>query len=144
MDKRPKKIVDRGNDPIMVVEGFEEIYVRDISKHKQILQQTQMEILSFREAVSHEVKRKKYYLSLIGGGKFNDESLKKSIDMINVNIKHLSDKVKISQDKIDHNTLIVETLSDQLVEYRTNLVKLSEYRKKELDATRDRLGKHAG
>lgn len=129
--RRPRKTVNRPLGPIMVVEGIEEVIKKDLGTHKIILERTNIEILSFRTAVSTEVKKKKHYLSLIGGGKFNDDALRTSIDQMNVNITHLSNKVKLSQDKIKHETLIVDTLTEQLDNQYKDLEILSEYRKNE-------------
>ena len=120
----------RSTEVNVVIEGIEKVIKRDLEKHKMILERTKLESLAFKAAVSNEIKRKKYYKSLLGGGKFNDESLRNSIDMINVNIRHMSDNVKISNEKIEHNSLIVDTLTKQLEEQYAALKFLSEYRDK--------------
>ena len=98
----------------IVIKGMEVIIKRDLEKHKALLERSNMDMLSFKGAVSHEIKKKKYYKSLLGGGKYDDEALATSMDMIAINIRHLSDKVKLSQDAIDHHRLIVDTLTKQL------------------------------
>ena len=130
------------DNPLIVIEGMEPIIQKDLDKHKAILEQTQTELGVFRQAVSHEVKKKKYYKSLIGGKKYNDDSLRKSIGDININIRHMSDKAKLAQDKIAFETNIVDTLTTQLGEYRESIKKLAEYRMKQAarDAINDRLG----
>jgi hypothetical protein len=122
---------NRSNEPVMVVEGMEDIIKKDLGAHKIILERTQQELLAYRNAVSGEIQKKKYYLALIGGEKFNDEALKSSINDINVNIKHMSDKVKLSKDKIEHETLIVDTLTEQLANQNHNLEVLAKHRLRE-------------
>jgi hypothetical protein len=122
---------NRSNEPVMVVEGMEDIIKKDLGAHKIILERTQQELLAYRNAVSGEIQKKKYYLTLIGGDKFNDNSLRNSINDINVNIKHMSDKVKLSKDKIEHETLIVDTLTEQLANQNHNLEVLAKHRLRE-------------
>jgi hypothetical protein len=137
-------VANRNNEPVMVIEGLEDILIKDIAKHKEIVERTENELISFRKAVSHEVKRKKHYRKLIGGGKYNDESLQKSIDMMGINITHLSNRVKETTEKRDFNKNIVDTLSKNLEDHRNGLKILAEHRKRELDAATNRLGKPAG
>jgi len=121
-------------EPRVVIEGLEEIIERDLEKNKVLLEQTQKELLAYKGARAHEIQRKKYYASLIGGGKFNDESLRVSMDDIAINIRHLSDKIKLAQEKIEHHTLIVDTLTEQRKAQYEALSALSLYRKDQLDA----------
>ena len=107
----------------IVIKGIEVVIKRDLEKHKTLLERSAIEMLSFKEAVSHEIKKKKHYKSLLGEGKYNDDSLVKSMDMIAINIRHLSDKVKLSQDSIDHHRLIVDTLTKQLEAQNESLAK---------------------
>ena len=125
----------RAVGPIVVVDGMEKVIKKDLQRHKDILERTYREIISYREARSHEVKKKKHYNSLIGNSKYNDDALRESIKQININIQHFSNKVKLSQDKIDHETLIVDTLSAQLEEQERLLKVLAEHRKKEANAS---------
>ncbi len=118
----------------IVVEGMEEIIERDLEKHQVLLGQAKTELLSFKEARVHEIKRKKYYNSLIGGDKFDDDALRKSMEQSAVNIRHLSDKVKLATEKIEHHTLIVDTLAAQLKDQYKALAALSKNRKDQLDA----------
>jgi len=104
----------------MVIKGIDKVIKRDLGKHKALLQQAKLSLLSFREAVSHQVKKKKHYLALVGKGKFDDQSLKQSVGMINVDIRAMSDKAKLANDEIAHHTLIVDTLTQQLDEYYAN------------------------
>lgn len=109
------------NTPHIVVEGIEELIGRDLEKSKSIIEITKREQFSYKAAVSHEIKKKRYYISLIGGDKFNDDALRKSISDINVNITHMQNKVKATQDKIAHYTTIVDTLTVQLAEQMDKL-----------------------
>jgi len=142
IDPKGRSFIDRkdaGAEPIMVVEGMEDVIKLDLEKHKEILARTKLELQAYKNARAHEIKRKKHYKSLIGGGKYNDEALKKSIQDINVNITHMSNKVKLAEDKIQHNTLIVDTLSKQLEDQYKGLATLAEHRKRTIDALSDRL-----
>lgn len=106
--------------PKIVIRGIDKVIKRDLGKHRELLQQSKLSLLSFREAVSHQIKKKKHYLSLIGEGKFNDDSLRESVDTINVDIRAMSDKAKLADEEISHHTLIVDTLANQLKEYYEN------------------------
>ena len=117
-------------EPVRIVtEGIEVVIERDLLMHKGLLAQTKLEIDSFRNSRAHEVKRKKHYRSLIGGGKYNDDSLRSSMGSIAVNIRHFDDKVKLFEEKMAHHTVIVDTLSEQLVAQRAGLDYLARYRK---------------
>ena len=116
----------------LVVEGIEDIIKRDLVNHKSLLERTKLELLSFRQARSHEIKKKKHYVSLIGDGKYDDDSLRKSIKDMNVNIRHMSDKADLAEKKIQHHTLIVDTLTENLKKQNEGLKRLAENRKKEL------------
>lgn len=119
------------NQPVVVIDGLEKIIKRDLEKHKGLLVQSKSELDAFKISLSHQVKKKKYYGSLIGGGRYSDEALKKSMTMIAVDIRHISDKVKLSQDAIEHHTLIVDTLTKQLEEQYKGLKVLAAHRRKE-------------
>jgi hypothetical protein len=108
----------RGADaPIIIIEGIEEIPKRDLAKHKMLVVRTRTERDAYAKARSHEVRKKKHYRKLIGGGKFNDDALRASIQQIIINIRHFSDKVKASEEKLVHHQLIVETLTRQLEQH---------------------------
>ena len=123
------------NTPHVVVVGMEEIIKKDLENHKQLLERTIQERLAFRQGVSNQVKRKKHYKSLIGGGKYNDKALRREIDEMNINIRHLSDKAKLASEKIDHHQLIVDTLTQQLEDQMEGLRILAEDRKREKNAS---------
>ena len=104
-------------EPEVFIKGIDVVIRLDLGKHKELLAHTKVELVAFREAVTHESARKRYYYRLIGGGKFNDESLRRSVEDIRINIRHLSDKVTFSEEKIEHHQLIVDTLTTQLKDY---------------------------
>lgn len=139
--RKPSKLNDRSSDPLIVIEGIEDVIRKDRDKHKEILKRTKLEIIAYRDAVSVEVRKRKHYKTLIGGGKYNDKSLEESREQMSINIRHLQDKVKLSQDKITHETLIVDTLTEQLDNQYKKLKVLAEHRKKEQDAASSRLDK---
>lgn len=113
----------------IVVEGMEDIIERDLEKHKAILERARADQLAFRSARSHEIQKKKNWTSKIGGGKFDDDALRESIKLINVNIRHFSDKEKLAQDLIDFETNIVDTLTEQLANQHRGLDDLAKYRR---------------
>ena len=100
--------------PMVVIDGIKELIERDLENHKMMLERTKGELLSFREGRSHEIKKKKHYKSLIGGGKYNDDSLRTSMDEIAMNIRHMSDKCELAEEKIKHHQMIVDTLTEQV------------------------------
>lgn len=104
-------------EPVVRIKGMDKVIKLDLEKHKDLVKRSKLELDSYRESVSHLVKRKKHYKSLINGGKYNDESLRESMKMIAIDIQAMSNKVKLSQDAIDHHTLIVDTLTTQLDDY---------------------------
>ncbi len=104
-------------EPEIFVKGIDKVIKLDLGKHKELLVQTNAELLAFLEARDHESARKRHYFHLIGGEKYDDDALKRSVADIRINIRHLDDKAKLSRDKIEHHTLIVDTLTEQLQEY---------------------------
>ena len=115
-------------EPEIVIEGIEEVIKNDLKKHQGILERSKLELISYKNARSHEIKKKKHYKSLIGGEKYNDGALKNSMDQIAVNIRHMSDKVGLTEEAIKHHTGIVDTLTEQLENQYKGLKTLSEYR----------------
>lgn len=116
--------------PSIVIEGIEEVIKRDLSKHKMLLERSKIELIQYRQARTHEIKKKKHYRGLIGKGKYDDDSLEKSIGDIRTNIRHFSDKIKLTNDAIDHHTQIVETLTAQLEDQNNKLKDLATFRSK--------------
>ena len=103
--------------PEIFIEGIDEVIKKDLGRHREILARTHLEKQAYQEAVTHESARKRHYYRQVGKGKYNDEALLRSVEDIRINIRHLSDKVKLSDKKIEHETLIVDTLTAQLKEY---------------------------
>ena len=124
---------DRRLEPEIFIEGIDKVIKLDLGKHKEMLAQAQVDLESFNIAVAHESGRKRHYYRLIGGGKFNDDSLRSAVKDIRINIRHLSDKAKLARDKIEHETLIVDTLTAQLNEYNSVAVRVAG----QLDASRN-------
>ena len=117
MPQEPKIRFTGRSDPVIRIKGIDKVIKLDLEKHKDLLERSKLELDSYRESVSHLIKRKKHYKSLLNGSKYSDEALRESMGMIAVDIRAMSDKVKLSQDAIDHHTLIVDTLSRQLDDY---------------------------
>lgn len=118
-------------EPLIVIQGLEDVIRKDLKKHKVLLERSKADLDAFKLAVSYQVKKKKYYKSLLGGGKYNDESLRESMTMIGVDLRHMSDKVKLAEEAMEHHKLIVDTLSAQLDDQYKNLKILAEHRGKE-------------
>lgn len=108
------------NERWIFIRGLDKILERDIAKHKGLLVRSKEELNSYKKSVSQLVKRKKHYRGLVGNSKYKDEALEKSIDMIVIDLRGMNDKVKLSGDAIEHHQMIVDKLSGQLVEYRSN------------------------
>jgi hypothetical protein len=117
-------------EPVIVIAGLEVVIKRDLEKHKLLLIQSKADLDTFRLALSHQIKKKKYYVSQIGGGKYSDVALQKSIVMIGVDIRHMSDKVKLSEEALAHHSLIVDILTAQLADQYKNLKILTEFRER--------------
>lgn len=117
-------------DPQIVVEGIEDIIKRDLDEAKAVVVSAELELASFRQARSHVIKRKKHYRTLIGGGKYDDESLRTAMDGMAIDIRHLSDKEKLHREKIAHYTGIIDTLTDQLANQHIGLRALERQRRK--------------
>ena len=109
---KPRRI-----EPEVFIEGIDVVIRLDLGKHKELLAQTQAELISFRAARDHESARKRHYYRLIGGDRYDDDALKRSVEDIRLNIRHLSDKANLAEEKAEHHTLIVDTLTAQLVDY---------------------------
>ena len=113
----------------VVIVGIEDVIKRDLVKHRGYLDQAQTELLAYKQARVVEVDKKKHYRKQIGGGKYNDDSLRKAMSNIAINIRHMDDKIKLTDDRIEHETLIVDTLAGQLAEQEKSLERLAEYRR---------------
>lgn len=115
------------NRPNIFIRGIDKVIKKDLQKHKDLNARCKQNLDAYRTAVSHQVKKKKHYKSLIGGGKFDDDALRDSMDMISIDIRHHSDKVHQTQEEMKHHTLIIDTLSKQLEEYNSNKQSIDEY-----------------
>jgi len=102
------------SEPLVVIDGILQVIERDLENHKILLERTKLELDSFRQARSHEIRKKKHYKSLIGGEKFDDASLRNSMNDIAINIRHFSDKCTMAEEKIKHHQKIVDTLTEQV------------------------------
>lgn len=118
---------ERRIQPEVFIEGIDVVIKLDLGKHKELLAQTRAELMSFREARDHESARKRHYYRLIGGGKYSDTALMRSVKDIRINVRHLADKAKLAEDKIEHHTLIVDTLTAQLKEYDKTYASLNRH-----------------
>ena len=107
--------------PKIVIQGIEDVIKRDLDKHKSLLERSRTELLAFKRARSHEIKKKRAWNGHIGGGKYNDESLRVSLKQINVNIRHFSDKATMAEANIAEHTRIVDHLTAQLSEQERDL-----------------------
>jgi len=111
--------------PKIVIKGIDVVIKRDLSRHKGMLERSKLDLQSFRQSRSHEIKKKKHYRKLIEEGKYNKKAMERSIVEISINIRHMSDKCKLSQDAIEHHTMIVDNLATQLEQYNKDIVELS-------------------
>ena len=102
------------------IRGIDKILERDIAKHNSLLVRSKEELYSYRNSVSQLIRRKKHYRGLVGSSKYDDKALEKSIDMIVIDLRSMSDKAKLSRDAVEHHQTIVDTLTKKLVEYRAN------------------------
>lgn len=109
------------SNPEIFTEGIDVVIKRDLDKHKSLLEMAQTSLLTFKTSVSYEVGKKRRYLELINQGEYNEDSMRNSVEDININIRHMSDKAKLAQDEIEHHTLIVDTLTEQLQDYNDAL-----------------------
>ena len=109
--------------PEVITIGIDKVIEIDLGKHKAQLEQSKQRLLAYREAQSHQVQKKRHYAKLIGGGTFDDDALKASITMINTDVRAMADKCRVSEEEIAHHSLIVDTLTEQLVNYHKTIEK---------------------
>lgn len=114
------------DSPQIFILGIDVVIERDLNKHKSLLERAKHSLISFKTAVSHQVKKKKYYAGLLAdpAQKYDKRAMKKSLKDINIDIRAMSDKVQITQEEIAHHTLIVDTLTEQLADYNKQLREL--------------------
>lgn len=117
-------------EPEIVIEGIEVVIRRDLAKHRELRDRAQQDIQAFRAARIHEIKKKKFYVAHKDDKKYNKRAMSRAIKDININIRHWSDKVGLSEESLAHHTLIVDTLTEQLARQELDLKKLARFRKK--------------
>jgi hypothetical protein len=122
-------------EPEIVIEGIEEVIKKDLKKFQGLLEKDKLDLIAYKNARSHEIQKKKKWKSLIGGKKYNDDALRDSMDQIAINIRHMSDKIDLTNKAIKHHTEIVDTLTEQLENQYKGLKVLAEYRKEHKDAS---------
>lgn len=116
-------------NPDIVIEGMEEIINRDLLKFQEVLKQKNVELLAYREARAYLVKRKKEYTKLLeGDNKYKKDSLNNALDMMVIDIRQISDKIKLTEEAIEHYKLVVDTLTEQKKAQDLGLKRLNEYR----------------
>lgn len=113
-------------DPKIFVRGIDKVIKKDLVKHQALLVRSKQELDAYKQARAHLIQRKKHYRSLKGGGKFDDKALQTSIDGMAIDLRHMSDKVDLSNKAIAHHTLIVDTLSLQLENYNNTLLEIAD------------------
>lgn len=107
------------------VKGIDVIIRRDLDKHKDLLDRDNLNIQAFHEARSTEINRKRFYGEQKGKRNYDDEAMDKAIEQMNENIKNLSIKIALCEESKKTNTQIVDTLSNQLVEYEKGIKELA-------------------
>jgi len=115
-------------DPVIVLEGMEDVLEMDLKKHLGVVKRTKAELAAYRDARVHERRKRKHYDGLIGKGKYKDDALRRAQKQMDINIRHFSDKVKLSEEKIAHHQEIVDRLKEQLVAQYRGLKLLKEHR----------------
>lgn len=121
-------------DPQIVIEGMEEILERDLAKHEGTVENAQRELEAYREGRAYEVRKKKHYRSLVNAGKYDQKAMESAIEQIDINLRHMADKVKLSKERIAHHQEIVDKLKEELANQYRGLKHLEEQRK---DGTAD-------
>ncbi len=103
--------------PWIFIKGIDKVIKLDLGKNKALLERFRREEEAYKQSISGLIQKKRYYKGLIGGGKFNDESLRESIKMMNVDISDMNNKVNATQQMIAFHKEIVDTLTTQLLDY---------------------------
>jgi len=115
-------------DPQIVIEGIEDVLEMDLAKNKGIVVQAEVELDAFRIAREHEKRKKSHWSTLIGGEKYNDTSLGQAVKQCEINMRHLSDKMKLARERIAHHSEIVQRLEAELKNQYKGLKALKEQR----------------
>ncbi len=93
------------------IEGLDVIIRRDLEKHTALLEQNNINIQTFRVAQSSEIQKKRFYGEQKGQRKYRDSDMDKAIFQMSTNIKHISNRIKITVQLKKENTVIVDTLT---------------------------------
>ena len=115
----------------VVIEGLEEILKRDLLEHEALLDRTKTELAAYQAAHIYEKNKKKHYEQLLANGKFKLGPMTVALKGIDINIRHMKDKMQLSRDKIEHEVLIVNTLKEQLENQNNGLARLAESRRRD-------------
>ena len=112
-------MLDKRGD--IFIEGLDVIIRRDLNKHKSLLEVNILNIHSLQATRASEIDRKRFYGEQKGKRRYRDDEMDKAIEQMNKNIAHLSIKIKFTKDQRDQNTIIVDTLTEQLNGYELGL-----------------------
>lgn len=112
------------------VEGIDVIIRRDLEKHKSLLEQNILDIQAFQRTRASEIGRKRFYGEQKGKKRYRDEEMDKAIQQMNNNIEHLSERIKFTENLKKENTVIVDTLTEQLIEYDIGIRKMARHKSK--------------
>lgn len=107
------------------VKGIDVIIKRDLDKHKSLLEKNNLDIQAFQTAIASEIGRKRFYGEQKGNRRYRDEDMDRAIEQMNKNIAHLSIRIKLAEDLRVQNTLIVDTLTEQLKQYNLGMKELT-------------------
>ena len=108
------------------VKGINVIIKRDLEKHKALLEYNDLNIQALQRARATEIARKRYYGEQKGKRRYRDKDMDIAIEQMNKNIRHLSARIKITEELKKENTIIVDTLSEQLKSYNSTIEKIAE------------------
>lgn len=103
--------------PKVFLEGIDVVIKRDLAKHKGEKARRGDELIAYKTALATLISRKRHYRGLIGTGKYDDKAMVASIEGINVDIRAMQDKIKLTKEASDHHTMIVDKLSEDLSDY---------------------------
>ena len=127
-------VIQRGDT---FIEGIDVIIRRDLDKHKALLEVNELSIQSLQAARSAEIRRKQFYGEQKGKRRYRDKDMDIAIEQMNKNIGHLSIRIKLTEDLREHNTHIVDTLTEQLENYNIMIRELASRNTKQDNANRN-------
>jgi len=116
------------------VEGIDIIIRRDLDKHKALLEKNILDIQSIHGSRNGEIGRKNFYQEQKGKRKWKNDAMDTAIAQMNNNIARFTHQLLGLEKLKEDNTFIVDTLTQQLIDYNNGLSQLSQMRKEELDA----------